>query len=61
MSILLRLRLWLKNINCRSKCCDIQEEHNEIIINIPPHAFTERDNLLNKPCDSPININIHQK
>jgi hypothetical protein len=62
MSILLRLRLFLQNLNCRSKCCEVQkEDHHDIIINIPPHVFTETDRLVQRPTDSPININIRTK
>ena len=61
MDLFLRFRLWIKNLNCRSKCCDIQEDHHDIIINVPSCVYTERDKLKgNEFNHSPININISQ-
>jgi hypothetical protein len=62
MGILIRLRLWLKNIKCKSKCCEF-EEHNDIIINVDSHKQLDDSlyNLKERGTDSPINIVINSR
>jgi hypothetical protein len=62
MTFFIRLKLWLKNIKCTSKCCET-EDHHDIIINVKSeNKLHDKNNELKETIkDSPINIIINSR